>query len=461
MQEQNFEKQVKQKMEELSVAPSAPVWMKVEEKIRQKRSKRRIIFWIFPLGILLAGGIVFSLTRFNNKPVAVEQHSVKQKNTNPINQPGLIEQPITARSNADNTQPSAPEPIQISGRGSLALSNNVTAAGKSIQKSLIDNAPLKTQKQKQKIQPSIDKPLQELPPAMVTNQNTKDEMSSAVSTTIAGTIRNDRSADSVANTAKPETVQLLPREEKPASQNKETAIILPGEKSKWQISPFVSFGLSSLQYAPGAREKNASQYSFSPTTPGIGSSVPPPSASSPEKGLSLQLGVKFMKPLNRRLNVTMGLAYYYASTHQKIGEVVAEDSVFRNNFTSPVRVNRYYRTGSTENYTNSYHFVEIPLGINWRVNKNIPLELQTGFTVAQLIAAKALTYDGYGNYYRNNKLLYHTHVTFNGSLSYRLLNIRQHAVYAGPYFKYHLTQLEKSNSGQFLFSAGMGISVKF
>ena len=43
MQEQNFEKQVKQKMEELSLTPSVPVWKKVEEQIRKKKRTKVVI----------------------------------------------------------------------------------------------------------------------------------------------------------------------------------------------------------------------------------------------------------------------------------------------------------------------------------------------------------------------------------------------------------------------------------
>jgi hypothetical protein len=62
MQEQNFEKQVKQKMEELSLTPSEPVWEKVEEQIRKKRDRRRFFFWL-PLTVLLVGGGVWFLSR--------------------------------------------------------------------------------------------------------------------------------------------------------------------------------------------------------------------------------------------------------------------------------------------------------------------------------------------------------------------------------------------------------------
>ena len=42
MQEQNFEKQVKQKMEELSLTPSEPVWKKVEEQIQKNNYTDRL-----------------------------------------------------------------------------------------------------------------------------------------------------------------------------------------------------------------------------------------------------------------------------------------------------------------------------------------------------------------------------------------------------------------------------------
>ena len=60
MQKKDFEKQVQEKMEELSFVPSPPVWQKVEEQIR-KKDRRRLIFWIIPLCLLLAGGGIWFL----------------------------------------------------------------------------------------------------------------------------------------------------------------------------------------------------------------------------------------------------------------------------------------------------------------------------------------------------------------------------------------------------------------
>lgn len=71
MHEQNFEKQVQQKMEELSLTPSAPVWQKVEGEIRKKKDRRRLIFWLLPL--LLVGGGAWWLLSGTGDPIVPAQ----------------------------------------------------------------------------------------------------------------------------------------------------------------------------------------------------------------------------------------------------------------------------------------------------------------------------------------------------------------------------------------------------
>ena len=85
MQEQNFEKQVKQKMEELSLTPSEPVWKKVEEQIQKKRNRRRFFFWL-PLTVLLIGGGLWILSgvKDNNNSIAItnqEQNNITKNGT--------------------------------------------------------------------------------------------------------------------------------------------------------------------------------------------------------------------------------------------------------------------------------------------------------------------------------------------------------------------------------------------
>src|SRR6476620_5444187 len=50
----NFEKQVKEKMDELTFVPTAPVWEQIQKQIRAKKDRRRFLLWL-PLLILVTG----------------------------------------------------------------------------------------------------------------------------------------------------------------------------------------------------------------------------------------------------------------------------------------------------------------------------------------------------------------------------------------------------------------------
>ena len=98
MQEQNFEKQVQLKMEELNLTPSAPVWQKVEKEIRKKKDRRRLILWLF-LFLLVGGGTATWLVMDKPAKETIATSPVKDQDKNAIT-------PIT-ESNQTN-QPSAP-----------------------------------------------------------------------------------------------------------------------------------------------------------------------------------------------------------------------------------------------------------------------------------------------------------------------------------------------------------------
>src|SRR4051812_13740149 len=69
----DFEKQVQQKMDELSFDPTPPVWLKVEEQIRKKKDRRRLILWL-PLACLLTGGGLWWFSRVEGT-TAASSHS--------------------------------------------------------------------------------------------------------------------------------------------------------------------------------------------------------------------------------------------------------------------------------------------------------------------------------------------------------------------------------------------------
>ena len=66
MQEQNFEKQVRQKMEELSLTPSEPVWKNIDAQVRKKRDRRRLFFWLPLVAFVIGGGLWFVANNVNS-----------------------------------------------------------------------------------------------------------------------------------------------------------------------------------------------------------------------------------------------------------------------------------------------------------------------------------------------------------------------------------------------------------
>ena len=89
-----FEKQVQQKMEELKLVPSDPVWQKVEMQIRKKKDRRRAILWI-PLIVLLAGGLWIGIEQYpNNENRQSKIEHLKKENPVVVttSTPGIVEE---------------------------------------------------------------------------------------------------------------------------------------------------------------------------------------------------------------------------------------------------------------------------------------------------------------------------------------------------------------------------------
>ena len=110
-----FEKQVQQKMEELDLVPSAPVWQKIEAQIRQKKDRRRLILWIPMLLILLLGG-TWWLSQTNEKSEAVSHTATSLESIDKNEQASTSGTVSDELNSTKNNQPSK-EDNSIPGQG--------------------------------------------------------------------------------------------------------------------------------------------------------------------------------------------------------------------------------------------------------------------------------------------------------------------------------------------------------
>ena len=70
MREEEFEKRVRDKMEQLGFDPSESVWIGVDKEINKEKRRRMPLFWLFfASGLLLAGGAYYFVTNKNTAGV--------------------------------------------------------------------------------------------------------------------------------------------------------------------------------------------------------------------------------------------------------------------------------------------------------------------------------------------------------------------------------------------------------
>jgi hypothetical protein len=182
-------------------------------------------------------------------------------------------------------------------------------------------------------------------------------------------------------------------------------------------------------------------------------------------GFSFSAGADVKKNISGRLAVTAGLNYSYFSTRVYIGSKVNTATTL-NRVNEQVKVNDYFlASGVTrEPYTNEYHFIELPLGIDWKIFKKKPLHWHSGVTVSRLLATNALYYSNQQNiYYEDDDVFKKTQFSLFTDLSYRLIKFKKGSLHAGPQVQLGLSNLlKKEDYGrQHLFFAGLNTHFEF
>jgi lipopolysaccharide assembly outer membrane protein LptD (OstA) len=174
----------------------------------------------------------------------------------------------------------------------------------------------------------------------------------------------------------------------------------------------------------------------------------PPPASTIKKGLAWQAGGFVKWKMNARLALTGGLQYSYYSTRRPVGNDINDYRFSLNNTPNDVNASYagYYIGTQNINYTNRYHFVEIPAGIQWQFNKSVqlPLQLNGGLSVSWLANTTAVHYhEQTGSYYKDRSLFNKVQAGIYAGASAKLFAGSRRPLYVGPVVRYDLTNMLK------------------
>ena len=461
-----FEKQVQVIMEDLKLPPSPPVWENIEEQIRKKKDRRRVIFWLLFLFLILSGGLWLTIgindNRSNSQKAKLEQKDA----TNPGATPNLSQK-------NQNT---------IIDKQNESISSNTNSQGH--KKTTITNKLIKKRQPKNGI--AVKRPAtkrmkkEESSVSVVTKQNetveikqhTEQEKTSMVSA------QKDDKQSGIVNDQPVKTEAQIIDESKQTSvirQNLDSTVettkslsqINPTEQkskrpktNKWKKQITAEIGWSGYGYGFfGGGQKSYSV--ASPLNSPYSGAVYAPQQTT--KGLAAAFGFEWLASLSKRFEISFGLQYHYLSTRTKTGAVVEKDSTIRYQ-ADMISISRYYKNGNQSDYTNWFHVLEIPITVQYRLFKNIPVDIGLGISYGHLLKTNALSFNNQSNiYYRNKKDYTSDFINIFSSLQYEWLHKTKFSIRSGPTFYYSVTGLQRSNSygSPHLLSVGMKTSIKF
>jgi len=436
MHENNFEKQVQEKMDQLGFDPSDSVWNAVDREIDKK--KKRPLFWIFLApGLLLAGGGLYlayqsipSGNLLTNKQAVIQGHGQlghPERGTEPKKESSLM------------IFPQEEKPDALLKRTDGNTPKSASALNRSMQKSQAFPG-------KEESAPALDRKALLISPGELTgeeNQDKADERknqryvfkgndSSVVAGTIAEGVRQGPGGDSVSGL----------KEEKTANH--------PARTSPWSVGFTGSAGISNINQSL-FQPVNMASYSYSGGSPTSGSNAGAMGAKADiHAGFSFALGILVNRQLSRRLSLSAGLGYQYLSTSIQTGSHVDSTLyLYASTAIPPTSVTAFYANGHSQQHTNSYQFIQLPVNLNLQLNRNHknPVIWEAGFSVAWMFSSNSLLYDPYANVYFADKESF-TKTQWDAATAVMIgFPIQNHVFQLGPQLQYGLTGLLKTGTG--------------
>jgi hypothetical protein len=198
-------------------------------------------------------------------------------------------------------------------------------------------------------------------------------------------------------------------------------------------------------------------------TPGMTpTTVPRPSTIN--AGAAFQAGAFVARPIGRKLKLKIGANYEYFSNTIHVGEYVNSARFVNQGQAGLNIVQDYYTAGSRNNYKNSYHFVSVPVSLQWRINNHPKRGLvwENGISYSRLVYTNALHFDGIsGTYYEDNSMFKKNQWSLSSALLFSL-KARNKTFFVGPHVQYGLSSLvQDAGSNKHLRYGGIKLAAGF
>ena len=442
--------------------PYGSVWTK--KSIRRK--ERRVpLFWLFfASGLLLAGGAYYFVTNKNTAGVIPNNNAEKTiakipeqgtSNKKQIEQPTLPSAEPQKNNNEKNPG-EADNKQQQFGRTSLINQKKRvdrttgTSPGKKPERNTVAAKTKEINETGQGIAAAgaADIVISNYSSKSAKSDTKKDNKIATDSTAakmISGEKENKSKKDSVISSA--------------TAKNKEEKT----KDSSWKWGFTGGVGSSNLNQNLFNSVKTLSPVTFAanPTAGGNGG-YSNYSSSEINPGFSFQAGAFVSRNISKRISFSAGVNYHYYSTTMRTGMKLNTTLVTTNSFNQIITANSYYENDQTQTFTNQYHMIEVPLSVNFQLNKSkrMPFIWELGLTPGYIVSSNALYYDPNTNVYFSN-YLQPNKMQLNGVTALMIgFPLHKNEWQIGPQLQYGFTGFVNSKDGNpgHLFYAGLKIS---
>ena len=456
----DFEKRVRQKMDELDLVPAEPVWAKIEEQIRKKKEKKRVIFWL-PLLLVFLGGTAVWLNQQNNN------HDNSSQLVQPASRPSVnagkpdhITQEVSVPGSVPDHSNTKETPAGIRNKQSNTPGPTTGAAASDVRT------------RSSALSVTID----------AVKEEPGDKNNRVISTPVSGS--DEQSTENA--TDKPGKLIVIPADEKKPSNTEfsekeisekeieknsreDSATVLKKDSTrtspqplpkqnngKWRLAVLAGGGLSGLAdgLAVLSQEKMmadalGSTGSGFPTAPAV---APQPVTTSITNGFSFSIGGAAIKQLSGRFQLSAGLEYRFLSNKMQVGD---DSAGYVRVYSQSLFQGTPNYQGAPNSYTNHYHFISLPVDIAFQPLKKLPLNISAGLSLQQLISTDALVYNSlYKAYEKNKSAFTQTQLFSQLGLDYSI-DLKKHQLSLGPQLNYGLSKLLKNGEDKHLFSFGL------
>ncbi|MDP4250979.1 MAG: hypothetical protein Q8918_12790 [Bacteroidota bacterium] len=459
MPDNHFEHKAKNKLDELKFIPSEAVWLNVQAQIKKDKDRRRLLLWL-PAACLLLGAGTWYLFHGKSKIYPVHVISTLSENgKNKIN-------PSSETVESEKNRAIAVIPTDHSASNVQQQINHPRYEPKN------KRSPLKENRQ----EPESRKPSGANESSMILGiegRDQKKDVRKAEPQTNAPVIIQDskKSRDAGINPA-PDSGSVARANRKISSKADSTARGIaktggddnlknsPRKKTRTSNQDNIQWGITGgagLSSHFNRFRNNNPYYTSNYGVPGNDHSFPPE-----KQSISFYIGLQAQKMLNNTTKIFAGLQYSYSEVRIAPGNLVnMPAAVYAGNY-SLTNINSYYLVSGTNNYnyTNQYHFVEIPLGIEKQLGGKSRFSVNAGISLAWLVAVHALQYDPQTRiYFKENSYFNKAQWNVLGGIEYRLLQKEKYTLKIGPQFQYGLSGLlnRKSSYTEHAFFGGFQV----